>query len=806
MFKTFTNFEELLWNVHADRNIEGDGASTANRFPVRFVLFDNFRDCCMFVEDISHLPNINIQRLEDWMDEEYPDIFIPHDRLAKKILQLIRSTPSEYRIIMPFSEMARFYDNKDKLEFDALISTVKGFDTEKEGFNHKQRIYIPIVGQEGKMQHFRDDSQSFIWYYHNSDRQLDYRLIMTNGTTYGVKGLESKYNIANTLTEWLGYWKYPELKQNIISISKSIYSHREYAEPDNAFEFCKCENAYQFLTNGLKLDVDCIPYNEEEEVYWNLLASKVNIVNFKFEQFFNEQFGIYNLADYKVFFETWFKNKEPFMRWLLAKYYVHKFCDMGYICRVLQHLDGYSDASFAKGLALAIFSLDDQEAYIEERHEGLMHGYKNNMELTPEVQFYLIGKIKEIEAKSGVSSAVKYVSCMSYAEKALVIEWYRDGKISKEDILNLYPDLYYYLGKTVASAEDTWVLDYMDKYKEAKVKNIYSDEVKDYIFTKNQNHVEHFKWSNKFSTTRTLLSIRSDIQCYLWIDGLGVDWIPFISQIVKEHELEGYYLNEVYVATAKVPTRTDINKADIQALSGGLFEKSGDLDQIAHTCRAYPKFIIDDLETVRKAIHKFLIEHPGMKIAVVSDHGISYLSQLLPGHNLKGYKSDHYGRIAETTVQSKTSIVTDDKYDIINMPDNKTICLCALKHESLMAKIPEGMGCHGGCTPEEQLVPVMIISPEKNVATWRASLKSFEIEEANPIVVYEIVGLDSTQTPFIEYNNRNYALNAKGCVFTSERLPLVKDVTMVKLRIGTWEKEDTFTIKMAVEEDDLFDF
>ena len=69
MLKTFSNFEELLYTVHADRNIEGDGSSTANRFPVRFVLFDNFRDCCMFVEDMSHLPHINIQRLEDWMDE-----------------------------------------------------------------------------------------------------------------------------------------------------------------------------------------------------------------------------------------------------------------------------------------------------------------------------------------------------------------------------------------------------------------------------------------------------------------------------------------------------------------------------------------------------------------------------------------------------------------------------------------------------------------------------------------------------------------------------------------------------------------
>ncbi len=807
MLKTFTSLESLLWEVHADRNIEGDGASTANRFPVRFVLFDNFRDCSTFVEDCLHLPNIAIQRIEDWMDEEYPDQFRSHKFIADKILQLIQEHPTEYRIIMPFSELARFYNNEPgRTEFDALISTVKGYDTSKIGYEHKQRIYIPIVGLEGKMQHFRDDSQSFIWYYHNADHQLDYRLILTNNTTYGVQGLETKYNIAHNLTKWLGYWKYPDLKQNIISVSRSIFSHEGYAKPDNAFTFCTCKNAYQFLTKGLKLDVDCIPYLEEENVYWEMLAARIDINSFKFENFFNEQFGIYNLADYKVFFETWFKNKQPFMRWLLAKYYVHKFCDRGYICRVLQQLDGYSDTAFAKALALTIFSLEEPESYIEERQEGLKQGAKNGMELTPDVQTYLISKIAEIEVKTGFLSAIKYVSNLSYAEKALVIEWYKVGKISKEDLIELYPDLYYYMGKTVASAEDTWVLDYMDKYKEAKVKNEYTDDVKNYILTKNQNNVEHFKWANKFSTTKTLLSMRSDIQCYLWIDGLGVDWIPFIGQIVKEHESEGYYLNETYVATAKVPTRTDINKEDIRALSGGLFEKKGDLDEIAHSCRPYPKFIIDDLETVRKAIHKFLLEHPGVKIAIVSDHGISYLSQLLPGYNLKGFKSDHYGRVAETSTQSKTPVVADNKYDIIKMPDNKTIYLCALRHESLMAKIPEGMGCHGGCTPEEQLVPIMIISPEKNVATWRASLKSFEVEEANPIIVYEIAGLDVTQTPFIEYNNKNYSLSAKGCIYTSERLPLVKDVTKVRLRIGTWEKEDTFTIKMAVVEDDLFDF
>ena len=141
------------------------------------------------------------------------------------------------------------------------------------------------------------------------------------------------------------------------------------------------------------------------------------------------------------------------------------------------------------------------------------------------------------------------------------------------------------------------------------------------------------------------------------------------------------------------------------------------------------------------------------------------------------------------------------------MPDGKTIALCALKHESLMAKIPDGMGCHGGCTPEEQLVPVMIISPNKTTATWRAVFKSFNVEEANPVVVYEIAGLDTNQQPLVEYDGRFYSMSAVGNTYTSERLPLNKDVNKVKLHIGTWEKEeDTFTIRMAVQEDDLFTF
>lgn len=804
MFQIFDDFDLLMEQVHRDRHIDGDGASLANRFPIRFILFDNFTDCCRFMDDLVHLPNCQIQRVEYWMDDEYPDTFLTHNRLAEKIRKMILERPTEYRILMPFSELARFYDNTpEKTEFNALITTLKGFDTNKYGFEFKQRVYIPIVGLEGKMQHLREDVQSFVWYYRNPDRQQDYRLILSQ-STYGVENLSHKYHVVDNLKSWLGCWQYPHLKDNIISISKAIFSHANYAQPDNAFQYCVCNNAYDFLVKGLKLDLGFCEYKEEEKQFWEQLAAKVDIKNFKLETFFKNEFQIYDLSSNEVFFKLWFENKQPFMRWLLAKYYIHRFCNMGYVCNVLQSIDYYNDASFMRALALNIFSYEDSLQYTEERMVGLSKAAEYHIELAPEVQAYVVEKIKEVAEKEGVLSALHYLSSHSKDEKCLIVDWYNQGKIDDATLQQLYPDLYYYLQPTVASTPESWVLDYIYEYKKAKMMNQYTPAIKQMIEEKNANEIEYRKWADKFSTTKTLLYNRQDIDCYCWIDGLGIDWIPFITQVVKEHELDGYYLNEVMVATAKVPTKTDINKTDIEVLSGELLTKIGDLDQVAHMnseVRKYPRFVIDDLEMVRHAIHKLLIDHPNEKIAIVSDHGMTYLSQLCDGHNLVGYTSDHHGRVA--VKKAAIGLIPQDA-NYYRLEDGKTIC--ALRHESLMKKIPYNTGCHGGCTPEEQLVPIFIISPNPSVKTWSAKQKSFELEEANPIFQIELIGLDDNCIPMIKYDNRFYSLKRKvGSLFESGRMTLVDGCNKVTLYIGSETQEFTITLKMAVVEDDLFD-
>lgn len=800
MFESFDDFDKLKQAVLHDRTFTREGSATADRFPVRFVLFDNFRDCCSFVEELMQLGDIQIQRIEDWMDSEYPDTMISHKRLADRIKDLIQNQPTKYCVIMPFSELARFYNNQpEKAEFNTLVNTIKGFDSLAGGYASRQRVYIPIVGLEGKMQHFREDSQSFIWYYRNPDHQMDYRLILTDNTTYGVQDLESLYSIAENVTDWLGFWKYPKLRDKIICTSHSIFSHAGYAQPDNAFTYSDCHNAYEFLTKGLKLDVDCIEYREEENMYWEMLAKRINISHFKFEQFFNEQFGIHDLADYNVFFKQWFEHKDAFMRWLLAKYYTYKFCNNGYVCRVLQHIDAYTDTALAQSMARSIFSLDDPLQYLEQREMGLRIAAENGVELPIDTQHQVIEAIQHIADTQGVLSAIAYLGTHSYAERQLIIDWYASGKIDKEQLRELYPDLYYYLGKTVATSEEVWVLDYIDAYKEAKVKNCYTQTIQAYIAEKNENELTHFKWSNKFSHTRSLLTNRSDIQHYFWIDGLGLDWLPFIAQIVKEMEPEGYYLNEAYVASVLLPSRTNINRDEIVKLSQGLsFNKIGDLDEVAHSCRMYPDYIIDDLTMMRRELKKMLKAHAGEKIAIVSDHGMTYLSQLCEGYNLKGFKSDHWGRVVYYT--GKGGPVKDDKYIILE--DNKTVC--SLRHDSLAAKIPAGMGAHGGATPEEELVPVIIISPEKQVASWTAAQKSFEVEEANPIFSVEIYGLSDKDVPMIEYDGKSYKMTGKSFLYTSDRLSLNPNAKKVVLRIDQQTKEFTITIKMAVQEDDLF--
>ena len=783
-----------------DRCQKGVGASTRDRFPVRLLLFDNFRDCCSFIEEQQNRIPMTFVSIDKWMDEEYPDTLITHTTLERKIRETIHSHSNEHLLITPLSELARFYDNREpQLKFNALIGTIRGIEATTDGIDFHQRVYIPIIGLESKTERFREQSQSFIYYFHNNDRQLNYRLVLTNDTTYGVRDVERHYNIAPTVTEWLRCWRYPELKPNIICTSPAIFANAGYAQPDNAFSYCICNNAYEFLHDALDVKMPHCEYRKEDNIYWNQLAAEIDIEDFKFDNFFAKRFGIYELAEYSSFYRLWFDNNGSFDRWLISMYYRDRFCDKGYICQVLSTMDDYTTPRFLEQIALHIFTLENEAYdYIEERKSGMEEAMRKGVVLSPTAQSILKERLQKVAKLDGYATALRFFTHATDVEKRLIIDWYNNGHIAQADLKRLYPDLYYYLTNTQLSTEVTWLTQYIEEYKYAKLSGVYSKEMGELISNVNESEASFHDWYDRFSTVKTMMSGRTDINVYFWIDGLGLDWVPLIQQVVKERENDGYYLNEVLVARAKLPTRTENNKEDLQQLGGALLEKIGDLDSLAHTVREYPQYIIDEIAAVRKAINTVLDAHPKQKIAIVSDHGMTYLSQMVDGMNLKGIDSDHYGRCAGC----KKGIVADEYYLRIN--EGKE--LVALRHNSLSRKVAEGTGAHGGATPEEALVPIIVISDKKESRHWTARQITTSLNAANPIFEVAFVGLQSNETPSLLYNGKIYKLRKEDANYRSERLELDPNVKQVTVIVGLHSETFDVELQLAVKENDIMDF
>lgn len=799
MNKDFEYIDHLIEEVVKDKAANGANSSILNRYPVRFVLFDNFFDSKEFVSELIGLGVTKMQKIVDWMDKEHPDQILTHSYLANCIKQYIEDNSDSDCIIVPFSELARFYDNHTAKEFETLVSDIKGIQTTISGFNSRQRIYIPMIGQYGKMSKFFSDSQSIIWHLIGNKQENGYNLTLTQ-STYQVIGLESDFTIIRSITDWLKVWRDENAKSNIISTSKSIYALADNAQPDNALSYTVCNNAYDFLTKGLHLDFGDIKYKKEDAGNWEKLAGEIEYKNFSFEKFFNKYFDIFDLTDHTVFVKTWFENTDHFKRWLLATYYTKRFCNKGYICQLLQECKLYNNQEFVSAAALSIFDMDNPEKHLDERAVILNYAHKNKIQLTDDTNDKLYRKLGNIALEYGYEAAIRYITGLSVGEKELMIHWVANGYVSINKLSNLYPQLYNYMEKSCGTSDihQKWVLDYIDAYKQAKLANRYTDFISTSIDKKNANSVTFSSWYNQFSTVRTLLNGRKDIEVFYWIDGLGIDWIPFIMQLVEQYKSEGIFLNEIMIARSILPSKTENNKADLLKLANGELSKKGDLDSFAHKLTSYPKYIIEEMNIVESAVKEIVLEHAGKKIAIISDHGLSYLSQLRTGYNLGGIKSDHYGRCAICKIGATTQ---DDKY--ITLDDGQTIC--SLRHNSLTAKIADGQGCHGGCTPEEVLVPIIIISSQRQSSEYSISLVDDAVSGNNPILIFRIKGVTNLEIPKLIYNNIGYNLNNQGNFrFESDRLELKQEIDEVEVRIGSYSQKFKIKINLGAEEEDLF--
>lgn len=807
MYKSFTSLDELFAHIEEDKNWTGAEVGLHNRYPVRFVLFDNFSDFNYFIENRPE--GIFTKSLDKILDEDYPDTFLTYTELSLFVRDFVKQIPASDYVIFPFSEMARFYDNTDSKEFDALIKTVRGTQAPAESQNRHLRIYIPIVGMQGKMGKFMKDNITFVWEYKSGFDKGVYNLVVTDGTTYGVSGLEDKYTVVNDLNEWIKLWeKGDKIKQTIICSSPNIYANVKYAQPDNAFKYRECQNAYQFLTKGLGLDFGVKEEPLAEEMpHWEQLSGEIDVSTFCFEEFVKERLDTYALNDGMDFIKSWFDCENGFDRWLLALYFRHVADKNSYIYKAVTQCASLTKSELFSTIATLIFEETNREHYASERLCALTLAAEHDVQITDAAKQDLTSKLCAIASskeRGGYYSAVKLLTAFTDEERQLAILWVAQGHVSLNDIQKVFPKLYSYmkpLDMNSLSHDSQWVNAYIDAYRWSKLANEYSDRIESLIKDKNASPASFMSWKDNFKTVKTILHNRKDIDVFYWIDGLGVDWIPFIRDIVAKYSKEHVYLNELYIGLADVPTTTSNNKPKLQSLlpEGGTLPKIGDVDSYAHSSKKYPQYIIEEMNIVEKAITSVLDNYTGKKIAFVSDHGITYLSQFQEGLNIAGIEANHEGRCGKIT---GGTFVADKKYIILE--DGKTVC--SLTHKSLTSKVDKSHGAHGGCSPEEVLVPIVIVSPNKNANTYSVKLLSDEVNGNAPVASFIIKGLSSVDVPTVRYNDVEYKLKPLGDDrYETERLNLVDTATKIFVYINN-EQIDNFSIKISTgaTEEDLF--
>ena len=103
------------------------------------------------------------------------------------------------------------------------------------------------------------------------------------------------------------------------------------------------------------------------------------------------------------------------------------------------------------------------------------------------------------------------------------------------------------------------------------------------------------------------------------------------------------------------------------------------------------------------------------------------------------------------------------------------------------------------------LVPILIVSSQKNATCYSVRLLNDELTAMSPIVRYSIKGLTSVDHLKVIYNKVEYQLHkVADATYESDRLNLVDSVTSITLVIGEYSKSDSLIIKTGVKEDDLF--
>jgi hypothetical protein len=777
----FASVNELLQTIKEDKSINH---GLSRRYPVRFIFLRNFQTF-KNISSVLKKQGIKECSIEDFLIRN--DNWIDNDMLFNNIINT-----SDDVVVVPFSEIARFYSKQDFQNFFTRLMTY-----DKNNLN--RRIYLPLIGL---YQQFETD------FFETFTRSQECPPLwsMSGDTPQPVKvyltpeipeiGCEHLTRI-KTAKEWLCFWK-RYAPCDIICSSKPLLFYYKNSEPETVFTLLKSENIKELIKQIYDIEIP-IEYAKDEHFFWNELFPLIDNNYSTFNRFVRHCCNVKSLNINGNFLEEWIRHEDTFTRWLLKNYIISQEGLSGkYIYKVLSAIEDYSNQTIFKHLYGDIFPIEENRHYLSERDNLIQIIAKYNIQLPDDAKANLKLHINSIP---NVEQAVALCTGLFDFEQEFILDSFIQQKVSIDSVEKIFPELAYYIGNSFLdnlNDDQQWVNKYISDYKKAKLLDTYLEDIKQIIFEKNANGSTFWNWYCGFESSKSILS-QLQIDKIYWLDGLGSEWIAFIENYILSKDEGKFLVRQKLIGRSELPTITDYNQFP------DIYKKFKNPDDYVHNNPyKYPQSILEEFVIVKEIIDSILVNVGNNEsIAIVSDHGLTMLSRLVDS---KKYGKDvgHEGRYIE---------VQDEKYS----DDTDYICfetgidrknyLIALKHNSLGTKPRREV--HGGCTPEEVLVPIIVISnkPETELKTpieYKVEILETEIQKTNSIVEFTIS--NNPSIAFLEINGiqKRLQYNARN-----DRWSVILDKSLsgkqnIKVIIAKKEYSFSINIKAGMREEDLF--
>lgn len=792
----FNSFEELTQEIIRDRETQD---VLSKRYAVRFIMLNNFNE---FKELAKFMANIGVDNLdlETLIDEGEDDCWITKDTLINAIKACKSST-----FITPFSELVRFYNDIDFRGFFNDIILLENTKTPQ------RRIYIPLIGLQNRftdfLNHFGRIQESAPIWRHDAETQSvevyfakykDFKL--PNGTVQCQ---------LDSLREWLMFWKKQAPQERLVCTSTPISVKYKYSKPDNIFTFFPIDNAHTFMTQFLELSFP-FDYKEKEKTYWEVMLHRLNknkLSSFNFEDFVRASFNKMQLDASDVISEWNKPSTSQYERWLLNKYvqYTSFAQSYPYISLCFETTSNLIDENqLAQMIASRILYTDipanKRSQYAAERRAIIFENASSfNDVISDEDKNWLFERIKEeFQIHHDLNFAIELCTGAFDFEKKLLMGWsvrYPNNKKLTEAIHEIYPEYEAYLCSVQPShfnPDCQWFIDYLKAYKQAKMEDKYTEEIANTIKTKNDTASNFYNWYFEFENSHEALAkMRNNVvfrpDKVYWIDGLGAEFLSYIIYLI-EAEHSNMKLVHSQITRSYLPSSTHHNRFE-----GPDVKKFGALDELGHDSHGY-KYIDtlkEELKVIKSIIQEILASSKKEKctVAIVSDHGLSCLSRKVPSKKYDG-KFEHEGRY----IKASEDALNDPDYLVHNNEEEGQKYKVALTHASL-SKVPTHQ-VHGGCTPEEVLVPFVLMSNKDiaNSVKYQIKLAEEDIMLSNPQV--NLIVIPQPESVTLTCEGKTYNMERKGMQWSALLQGITEGEHVIDIKPADTESVST-TIKIV---------